>query len=164
MEKLFDHIVSVPSVDSTMVRLSSKQKHTRRKKKNNMKTPLDPRHLNRINLMQSLFSYSFHKFNSQTNEVLKIIRLLPQIDAAIFEAAPIFPIERIAKVDLAILRLAVYELLNVRRNPPKVIIDEAVELAKEFGGDTSASFVNGVLGTIFQRGNPAPLSEKAGAG
>lgn len=123
-----------------------------------MKTPLDPRHINRIKLMQSLFSYSFHREDTQANDILTIIKVLPQIDEAIVEAAPVFPVERIAKIDLAILRLAVYELISARRNPPKVIIDEAVELAKEFGGDTSGSFVNGVLGTILQRGKSSTAS------
>ena len=152
MEKLYDRTVFVPFVDFTMVNLSSRPRLVKRKKENSMKTPLDPRHINRINLMQSLFSYSFHRRNTKTNDILAIINHLSQIDAAIVEAAPVFPIERIARVDLAVLRLAVYELLVLGKNPPKVIIDEAVELAKEFGGDTSASFVNGVLGTIFQRG------------
>ena len=73
-----------------------------------------------------------------------------KIDKTISDAAPEWPLEKVAKVDLAILRLAVYELLIVKSEPPKVIIDEAVELAKEFGNDSSGSFINGVLGTVLK--------------
>jgi N utilization substance protein B len=55
------------------------------------------------------------------------------------------------KIDLAILRLAVFELIIENSQPPKVIIDEAVELAKEFGSESSSKFVNGVLGTILKK-------------
>ena len=63
----------------------------------------------------------------------------------------IFPISKIAKIDVAILRLAVYELIFEKNTPPKVIIDEAIELAKEYGSDSSPSFVNGVLGSIYKK-------------
>ena len=66
------------------------------------------------------------------------------------KAAPTWPIEKLNKIDLAILRLAVFELEN-QQTPPKVVIDEAIELAKEFGAESSASFVNGVLGTIYKK-------------
>ena len=66
-------------------------------------------------------------------------------------AAPEWPIDQIAKIDKAILRMSLYELLIKREVPPKVAINEAVELAKEFGGDNSSKFVNGVLGTIFRQ-------------
>ena len=75
----------------------------------------------------------------------------PAIDQYILKAAPRWPLERINKIDLAILRLAIWELCFQKKEPPKVIIDEAVELAKEFGGENSPSFVNGVLGTIYER-------------
>ena len=58
-------------------------------------------------------------------------------------------LENIAKIDLAILRLATYELLIEKKEPPKVIIDEAVELAKTYGNEHSFQFVNGALGTIL---------------
>lgn len=67
------------------------------------------------------------------------------------EAAPKWPIEKINRIDLAILRLAVWELFYKRKTPPKVAIDEAIELAKEFGAENSPSFINGVLGTIFKK-------------
>jgi len=60
-----------------------------------------------------------------------------------------WPVDKLNKIDLAILRLAIYELER-KKTPPKVIIDEAVELAKEFGGENSPSFINGVLGTIYK--------------
>ena len=65
------------------------------------------------------------------------------------KAAPAWPVEKLNKIDLAILRVAVYELTNTK-TPPKVIIDEAVEIAKKYGSEKSASFVNGVLGTIYK--------------
>lgn len=73
-----------------------------------------------------------------------------EIDAKILEVAPDWPIEQIASVDKAVLRLSIYELLFVREIPPKVAINEAVELAKTFGGENSSKFVNGVLGTIYR--------------
>jgi len=112
-----------------------------------MKTPLDPRHKKRQKIVESLFKIDFHKqvINNNTKAVL---RKKSFIDKKIEEAAPEFSIDKINKVDLAILRLAVYELLVEKTQPTKVIIDEAVELAKEYGGDSSPSFVNGALGNI----------------
>lgn len=75
---------------------------------------------------------------------------IKKIDEDIRNSAPEWPIEKIAKVDLAILRLAVYEL-NFSKTPPKVAIDEAVELAKEFGAETSPGFVNGVLASLLEK-------------
>jgi transcription antitermination protein NusB len=112
-----------------------------------MKTALDPRHKKRQKLVESLFKISFHKqvINNQTKEILTKLNF---IDKKIESAAPEFSIDKINKVDLAILRLAVYELLVEKKEPTKAIIDEAVELAKEYGGDSSPAFVNGALGNI----------------
>lgn len=74
-----------------------------------------------------------------------------EADGLIKPAAPEWPLEQIAKMDLAILRLAIYELHIKREVPPKVVINEAVELAKSFGGDNSSRFINGVLGTIYRQ-------------
>ncbi|MBI2866251.1 MAG: transcription antitermination factor NusB [Chloroflexi bacterium] len=74
-----------------------------------------------------------------------------QIDAIIRECAPAWPLEQMAPVDRAILRMALFELLMDSGAPPKVAINEAVELAKTFGGDASPRFVNGVLGTVVAR-------------
>jgi transcription antitermination protein NusB len=114
-----------------------------------MKTPNDPRHQKRIDLMQQLFSYSFNQKqgNPKTDEILIH---LPAIDEKIQKAAPEWPIDKIAKIDLAILRLAIHELLVKKSEPPKVIIDEAIELAKTFGNEHTPKFVNGVLGTILK--------------
>ncbi|MDO8741794.1 MAG: transcription antitermination protein NusB, partial [Candidatus Roizmanbacteria bacterium] len=63
--------------------------------------------------------------------------------------APKYPLDKIAKVDLAILQLAVYELMFEKKQPAKVIIDEAVELAKELGSDKAYAFVNAVMGKVY---------------
>jgi len=65
-------------------------------------------------------------------------------------AAPEWPLEQINKIDLAILRLAIWELTIKQKEPPKVIIDEAIELGKTYGSEKSSSFINGVLGTVFK--------------
>lgn len=80
------------------------------------------------------------------------------IDEAIAKVAPEWPVDQIASIDKAILRLAIYELLYNPEVPPKVAINEAVELSKTFGSDSTPRFVNGVLGTIYResdRYNPA---------
>lgn len=112
-----------------------------------MKTALDPRHKKRQKIVESLFKIDFHK--QMVNNYTKAIMLKKDyIDKQIETAAPEFSIDKINKVDLAILRLAVFELLIEKTQPVKVIIDEAVELAKEYGGDSSPAFVNGALGNI----------------
>ncbi|MBI3980140.1 MAG: transcription antitermination factor NusB [Chloroflexi bacterium] len=73
---------------------------------------------------------------------------LDAIDDMIRRAAPAWPLEQMARIDKNILRLAICEILYYRRTPLKVVINEAVELAKIFGGDNSAKFVNGVLGWV----------------
>lgn len=73
-----------------------------------------------------------------------------KIDNELSEAAPEWPLSQIASVDRNVLRLAIFEL-NYLETPPKVVINEAIELAKTFGSETSPKFVNGVLGTIFKR-------------
>ncbi len=70
------------------------------------------------------------------------------LDGVVEELAPEWPLAQIAAVDRNVLRLAVYELLFMPETPPKVVINEAVELAKAFGADSSARFVNGVLGSL----------------
>ena len=112
-----------------------------------MKTPLDPRHKRRQKLVKELFKVDFHKQKVDKNAEI-ILENKKFIDKKIEVAAPEFSIDKINKVDLAILRLAVYELLVEKKQPHKVIIDEAIELAKEYGGDSSPSFVNGALGNI----------------
>lgn len=117
-----------------------------------MKKRSDPRHIRRQRTAQLLFAYSFSQLSESAHDplLMKIIPAIADIDPLIEKAAPQFPVNKIAKVDVAILRLAIYELLFVKSEPAKVIIDEAVELAKELGGDGSPTFVNGVLGTILK--------------
>lgn len=120
-----------------------------------MKTPKDPRHLQRIKIIQELFAWDFNnKANKLTLEpTLKIKKNLKKIDQLISQAAPTWPIEKINKIDLAILRLAVFELMIKRNTPPKVVVDEAVELGKEYGASSSAAFVNGALGKLISDNN-----------
>lgn len=116
-----------------------------------MKSIHDPRHLKRIKLMQELFAWDFSKQQpQQTSEISPIIDQLAKIDAQIVSCAPTWPINKINKIDLAILRLAIFELTNSQVSE-KVIIDEAVELAKSFGSNSSPAFVNGVLGKIIEQ-------------
>jgi len=105
-----------------------------------MKSKSDPRHLKRILHFKQLYAKSFknRKFD-------------PQIDQLISENAPDWPVNKLNKVDLAILRLAIDEMKNHKEIPPKVIIDEAIELGKTFGGDKTAPFINGVLATIIKK-------------
>lgn len=112
-----------------------------------MKTALDPRHKKRQKIVEDLFKVDFHKqpISESSTEIMTHIKSL---DEDIAYAAPEFPIDKINKVDLAILRLAVYELTVAKKEPPKVIVDEAIELAKEYGGDSSPAFVNGALGKV----------------
>lgn len=114
-----------------------------------MKTAQDPRHQHRIDLMQHLFSYTFGE-SQKVPEIESILALLPTIDEAIQKAAPEWPIAKVARIDLSILRLSVWELLFTKDTPPKVVIDEAVELAKAYGNDNSPAFINGALGSVLK--------------
>ena len=113
-----------------------------------MKTALDPRHKKRQKIVEDLFKIEFHK-QPIGEEAKKVMDNQELIDGKIKEAAPEFPIDKINKTDLAILRLAAYELLVAKKEPPKVIVDEAIELAKEYGGENSPAFINGALGKII---------------
>ena len=118
-----------------------------------MKTAQDPRHLKRVQQMQDLFAYDFSHIpveGEQKTAVDAVVADLPKIDALIVGAAPAWPIGQINKVDLAILRISVYELLH-SDTPPNVVIDEAIELAKEYGAEHSPKFVNGVLAHIAEQ-------------
>lgn len=115
-----------------------------------MKTSRDPRHLKRAKIIKELFAWQFYPKNrpiSQENK--EIIDNLAVIDREIEGAAPEWPIRQINKIDLAILRLAIFELIIKHSAPYKVIADENVELAKEFGSQSSPAFINGVLGKII---------------
>lgn len=143
-----------------------------------MKEKLDPRHLARAAALQALFEWSFNSTEIKhivdrdleeyvliepPKEGVKVDKSLAEflakgvtdnldtIDEIITGAASEWPISQIAKVDLEILRIAIFELYIAKNVPPKVAIDEAVELAKEFGGENSSKFVNGVLGTVVKQ-------------
>jgi len=117
-----------------------------------MKRKDDPRHKTRIQTVKTLFEKNFRPSLklSENSLARKVILCQKEIDRIIAKNAPVWPIAQIATVDLAILRLAVWELVFKKKEPYKVIVDEAVEIAKEFGSETSASFVNGVLGSIIK--------------
>ncbi len=116
-----------------------------------MKTPSDPRHLARISAVKALFSLGFSQKSKIKDKLAgKVILKLKKIDKLIAAAAPERKINKINRIDLAILRLAVWELAIDRKNPEKAIIDEAIEVAKKYGSEGSPGFVNGVLGTIYE--------------
>lgn len=111
---------------------------------------MDKRHQLRIFLVQNLYTSLYTKNATQSTKIKTILKNLNEIDKKIAHAAPKYDVLKIAKVDLSILRLAVYELTIERKQPPKVIINEAIELAKDLAGEKSPSFINAVLGKIFE--------------
>lgn len=121
-----------------------------------MTAPMDDRHLRRIKLMQALFACTFNTENfaaclithSEHTELGTILRSLDVLDTDIQSAAPERPLKDINKVDLAILRLSMFESRH-KKTPKKVLIDEAIELAKEFGAENSSKFINGVLAKLL---------------
>jgi N utilization substance protein B len=143
------------------------------------------RHLGRIVALQSLYEYEFRTQSEDAtatiDEILSrnlqryetaiddktfvsdlvkgVIAEQDDLDEKIQPIAPDWPIAQIARIDRAILRIGLYELLHLASVvPPKVVINEAVELAKAFGSDNSSKFVNGVLGTAYRtliEGKPA---------
>jgi N utilization substance protein B len=133
------------------------------------------RHLSRSIVLQSLFEWDLNTLEKKdVHEVLErnvtefapnktdmpfmeklldgVMAKQPELDLVIEKAAPEWPIDRISPVDRNILRLGLYELLFSDRSevPAKVAINEAIELAKQFGGDNSSRFVNGVLGAVYK--------------
>ena len=117
---------------------------------------MDQRHIKRLHTVQNLYSYSFHAKKTKSKIPFKkdlvtdeVMKYLAQIDKHIQNHAPKYPLEKIAKIDISILRLAVYELLFKNTEPVKVIINEAIELAKELGNDRSYAFDNAVLGSLY---------------
>lgn len=114
-----------------------------------MKSAKDPRHIKRVELVKILFAESFTHQDDLTKQANEIMSKSEEIDKKIKKAAPTWPLDKLNKIDLAILRVSIYEL-GEGDTPPKVVIDEAVEIAKEYGSENSSSFVNGVLGTIYK--------------
>jgi len=135
-------------------------------------TLMASRHLARIIAMQSLFEWDFNDRKDELKKIVKnninnsgsksleadfvfsltegVSENLEKIDEVLKKTAPEWPIGQIAPVDRSVLRMGIYELVFLKEVPPKVAINEAVELAKTFGGDASGKFVNGVLGTLYQ--------------
>jgi len=133
------------------------------------------RHLSRSIAMQSLYEWDFSGCDNQKlQEIIDrnikefglgmddvnfirqlisgVIEKKEQIDSIISKSAPQWPIEQITIIDRNVLRLGLYELLFGSREevPPKVAINESIELAKTFGGESSGKFINGVLGTVYR--------------
>lgn len=133
----------------------------------------DPRHTSRKLALSSIFSWSFAEPDMEKNiqasaEILEeegvsyddeltkflvdgVREHIDEIDKMVEECAPDWPLDKIAKIDLVILRIAIFEILFGKKTPVKVAIDEAVEIAKEFGNETSHKFINGVLGTVVEK-------------
>lgn len=86
--------------------------------------------------------------------VLGVEESADELDERIQPIAPDWPLAQIARIDHIVLLMGAYELLNSKEVPPKVVINEAVELAKSFGGENSSKFINGVLGTLLREINP----------
>jgi N utilization substance protein B len=144
------------------------------------------RHLIRTVILQTLYEWDFYKHEKDVTEILernlqefapgidepefawKILKGVAdhftEIDTILKQAAPEWPLDKIAIIDRNILRIGLYELLFADHDevPPKVAINEAIELAKNFGGPNTARFVNGVLGTIYREveSGAADKSEK----
>jgi len=115
-----------------------------------VKSAQDPRHLKRIAVFKSLFAGMFTPQEERPSRVDKVLANIEKIDDIVQKCAPEWPISQINRVDLAVLRQAVYELIYKTETPTKVIIDEAVEIAKRYGGKTSSSFVNGALASAIK--------------
>lgn len=117
-----------------------------------MKSKNDPRHQKRANLVQKMFEWDFRKEADVPEQILPILEKLEIIDEYIKESAPMWPLAQIARIDLAILRQGIWEMYYREDSLPlKVVLDESIELAKEYGGETSPSFINGVLGGVIQK-------------
>lgn len=130
------------------------------------------RHLARALTLQSLYEWDFHHGESTATDILErnlaefapdldekdfalkliggVIKDQKDIDATITKFAPDWPLPKITTVDRNVLRIGVYELKDDETIPSKVAINEAIELAKTFGGESSGKFVNGVLGAVFR--------------
>ena len=111
---------------------------------------MDSRHFKRIKIIQELYSQFFNKTDIRHEKTTKVFENMEAIDEYIKKAAPKYQIDKIAKVDVAILRLAIYEMLFEKTEPYKVIINEAIEAAKDLSGDKSPGFINAVLGKIYE--------------
>lgn len=114
-----------------------------------MKTAADPRHLNRIKAFKQIFAKSFLPQLVDNQLAINSLSHQEEIDEIIKKCAPEWPLSQINRVDLSVMRLALYELIYKPEVPTKVVLDEAVEIAKRYGGASSSSFVNGALATAL---------------
>lgn len=114
-----------------------------------MKSKTDPRHTNRIKRVKQIFAWQFH--SQPTPSLRPFLANLTQIDQLVTSSASKWPIDKINQIDLAILRQACFELLAYPQIPFKVVINEAIEIAKIYGSATSPSFINGALGSIIKQ-------------
>lgn len=134
------------------------------------------RHLSRTVAMQTLFAWDFNGKTDDIDALLRknlielapgmddtsfaeslvsgVVEHLSDIDSIIGKLAPEWPVDQITAVDRSVLRVGIYELRFLQDVPPKVVINEAVEMAKTFGGESSGKFVNGVLGSLFKEISP----------
>src|SRR4030043_832404 len=133
------------------------------------------RHLSRSIAMQNLYEWDFSGKKKENLEkiveknikefgpglenkdfiwelIKGVISRISDIDKIIEKAAPEWPLDQVTIIDRNVLRIGLYELLygNKEDVPPKVAINEAIELAKTFGGESSGKFINGVLGTVYK--------------
>lgn len=138
------------------------------------------RHLSRMIAMQTLYEWDF-RADSDLAEIRDrnieeyegkcekafvdqivdgVSKDKTNLDKIVDESAPEWPVDQISLIDKTVLRIAIFELLNLKDVPPKVVINEAVELSKQFGGDNSSKFVNGVLGTIYKKFEKDIISDR----
>lgn len=131
------------------------------------------RHLSRTVAMQILFEWDFNNRSQKLAEIMErsigefapgigedasfidglvrgVTKNMTEIDKTIVKYAPEWPIDKITIIDRNVLRLGVYELTITKDVPPKVAINESIEIAKTYGGESSGRFVNGVLGAIYR--------------
>ncbi|MGC1176608.1 MAG: transcription antitermination factor NusB [Candidatus Saccharimonadales bacterium] len=118
-----------------------------------VRTDADDQHLD----INEVLERNIHRYRDMIDDVAFIKQLVAgvtsqaaDLDAKLQPVAPDWPIDQIARMDRLVLRIGLYELENETGVPPKVVINEAVELAKAFGGDNSSKFINGVLGTLLR--------------
>jgi len=121
-----------------------------------MKTKQDPRHLRRIRIVKVLYSQKFAKTKQpdlpqrELEVLLNLNKNEDKINRIIDQYSTRFSSKKMAKIDLCILQLGVYEIVIAKKEPYRVVIDECIELAKEFGSTKSPNFINGVLGKLVE--------------
>jgi transcription termination factor NusB len=115
---------------------------------------IDSRHQHRVELLQQLFAWTFTAERATTgadsagDDIVSILQAIPSLDERIQSVAPERPLADINKVDLAILRLILWEA-DTKKTPHKVLVDEGIELAKSFGADSSPKFINAALARLL---------------